>query len=82
MDSRSGTIRGMKSIHFNQVPTMRGRLTMPFTDVMAINFKSRELEREAEAALRRIGTRRNEDIDDWARGVAKWIVEADFGEYE
>lgn len=28
-----------KSIHFNQVPNMRGKLTMPFTDVHAINFK-------------------------------------------
>lgn len=28
-----------KSIHFNQVPNMRGKLTMPFTDVVAMNFK-------------------------------------------
>jgi hypothetical protein len=32
-----------KSIHFNQVPNMRGRLTMPFTDVTAENFKPRIL---------------------------------------
>lgn len=33
----------MKSIHFNQVPTMNGKRTMRFTDVVAENFKQREL---------------------------------------
>lgn len=34
-----------KSIHFNQVPNMRGKLTMPFTDVVAENFRPKELSR-------------------------------------
>lgn len=34
-----------KSIHFNQVPNMRGKLTMPFTDVVAENFRPKELGR-------------------------------------
>lgn len=31
----------MKSIHFNQVPDMRGKKTIPFTDMEAINFKEK-----------------------------------------
>lgn len=31
----------MKSIHFNQVPDMRGKKTMPFTDVLAFNAKEK-----------------------------------------
>lgn len=34
-----------KSIHFNQTPNMRGKLTMPFTDVMAENFRPKENDR-------------------------------------
>lgn len=31
----------MKSIHFNQVPDMKGKKTMPFTDVVAFNAKEK-----------------------------------------
>lgn len=34
-----------KSIHFNQVPDMRGKRTMRFTDVVAENLKPKELAR-------------------------------------
>jgi hypothetical protein len=31
----------MKSIHFNQVPDMKGKKSMPFTDVVAFNAKEK-----------------------------------------
>jgi hypothetical protein len=31
----------MKSIHFNQVPDMKGKKSMPFTDVTAFNAKEK-----------------------------------------
>lgn len=34
-----------KSIHFSQVPDMRGKVTMPFTDVTAENLRQKELAR-------------------------------------
>lgn len=34
-----------KSIHFSQIPNMRGKLTMPFSDVVAENFRPKELGR-------------------------------------
>lgn len=43
----------MKSIHFNQVPNMKGRKSMPFTDVIAENYKERERAKEAEKEMRR-----------------------------
>lgn len=35
----------MKSIHFNQVPNMRGRKTMRFTDVTLFNAREKLNER-------------------------------------
>lgn len=41
-----------KSIHFAPVPDMRGRLTMRFTDVVAINLRPVIAEREARREMR------------------------------
>lgn len=35
----------MKSIHFNQVPDMRGKLTMRFTDMTAVDLRPKEVSR-------------------------------------
>jgi hypothetical protein len=42
----------MKSIHFTQAPTMRGKRTKRYTDIVVENFKHRELAKVHQADMK------------------------------